>query len=75
MTFTGSRLQEKAQSPLGKGTGAPRAVGWTPGGQVAVNSSAVVEVSVEPLRPLAALSFPDLQHWVEVTVLPQEREG
>lgn len=61
MTFMGSWLQENVLSPLGKGTGTQHTLGWMLGGQVAVNSSAVVEVSVERLHPSAVFSFPDLQ--------------
>lgn len=50
-------------SPLGKRTGAQHILAWTLGGQINVNPSAVVEVSVEPSYPPAIFSFPDLHHW------------
>lgn len=56
MTFTGSQLQDDAQSLPGKGTGAQH----TSDGRW-VGSLTLTPLSVEPLWPLTIFSFPDLQ--------------
>lgn len=62
-TFLGFELQEYAWCPHGKGTEAQHTLGWMLRGQVAVNSTVVIEVCVEPLHPPAISSPPDLQRW------------